>query len=575
MACQGGETPEIPLRAWIGSNDFQDLAAGQSIELKLRLQKGHRAWEPRSVELGIEACINGSLSGHGHLLKEAQDTDLPLPLASCTGARLQYRLSPNEPVWMKLLRPTLLTLACLIAQPTLANDLPALGDSSSGIVSPEQEHDLGRAWLSLLRAQVPQLSDPLLKDFVERSVYRLAESSQLQDRRLEFVLLDSPQLNAFAAPGGIIGVNGGLFLHAQTEAEYASVLAHELAHLSQRHFARGLEEQKRMQLPMMAAMLAGVVAAAAGAGDAGIAAIVSTQAAAIQAQRRFSRQNEQEADRIGIVNLERAGYDPRAMPEMFNRLMRQYRYDQKPPEFLLTHPVTESRIADTKNRAEQYPAGGVEDSLRYQLMRARAELKFENTPGVTAKHFRALLAEDASRDAARYGLALAQIKSGQLEEAASNLKPLLDKQPDDATYNLAQIELDITANRLAAARERTQTLLGLYPGSYPVRQMNIDLLIKENKLQQAEQALDSLVDARPKDPDVWYQVAEIRGLAGNIVGLHEARAEYFALVGDYDQAIEQLDFAKRRSSNFQTAARIDARQKALIEEKRMVDEMLR
>lgn len=476
---------------------------------------------------------------------------------------------------MKLLRPTLLTLACLFGQPALANDLPSLGDSSSGIVSPEQEHQLGRAWLSLLRGQVPQLSDPLLKDFLERSVYRLAETSQLQDRRLEFVLLDSPQLNAFAAPGGIIGVNGGLFLNAQTEAEYASVLAHELAHLSQRHFARGLEAQKRMQLPLMAAMLAGVVAAAAGAGDAGIAAIVSTQAAAIQAQRRFSRQNEQEADRIGIVNLERAGYDPRAMPEMFGRLMRQYRYDQKPPEFLLTHPVTESRIADTKNRAEQYPDVGVEDSLRYQLMRARVDLKFESTPGVSAKRFRAMLSEDETLDAARYGLTLAQIKSGQLDEAAAHLKPLLTEEPDNAIYNLAQIELDITANRLAAARERTQTLLSLYPSSYPVRQTHIDLLIKENKLQEAEQELDALVKARPKDPDIWYQVSEIRGLTGNIIGLHQGRAEFFALVGDYDQAIEQLDFAKRRSSNFQTAARIDARQQQLIEEKRMVDEMLR
>lgn len=476
---------------------------------------------------------------------------------------------------MKLLRPTLLTLACLIGQPVIANDLPSLGDSSSGIVSPEQEHQLGRAWLSLLRWQVPQLSDPLLKDYLERSVYRLAETSQLQDRRLEFVLLDSPQLNAFAAPGGIIGVNGGLFLHAQTEAEYASVLAHELAHLSQRHFARGLEAQKRMQLPLMAAMLAGVVAAAAGAGDAGIAAIISTQAAAIQSQRRFSRQNEQEADRIGIINLERAGYDPRAMPEMFGRLMRQYRYDQKPPEFLLTHPVTESRIADTKNRAEQYPDTGVEDSLRYQLLRARVELKFESTPGVSAKRFRAMLADDPTLDAARYGLALAQMKSGQLQEAATNLESLLAKEPDDATYNLAQIELDITANRLAAARARMQTLLGLYPGNYPVRQANIDLLIKETKLQDAEQQLNALVEARSQDPDIWYQVAEIRGLTGNIIGLHQARAEYFALVGDYDQAIEQLDFAKRRSDNFQSAARIDARQKQLIEEKRMVEDMLR
>jgi len=480
-----------------------------------------------------------------------------------------------SPFWMKLLRPTLLTLACLLTTPAMTNELPSLGDSSSGIVSPEQEHQLGRAWLSLLRGQVQQLSDPLVKDYLERSVYRLAETSQLQDRRLEFVLLDSPQLNAFAAPGGIIGVNGGLFIHAQTEAEYASVLAHELAHLSQRHFARGLEAQQRMQLPLMAAMLAGVVAAAAGAGDAGIAAIVSTQAAAIQAQRRFSRQNEQEADRIGLINLERAGYDPRAMPDMFGRLMRQYRYDQKPPEFLLTHPVSESRIADTRNRAEQYPDGGVQDSLRYQLMRARIQLKFESTPGLSAKRFRAMLSDDPGLDAARYGLALAQIASGQLEDAASNLQPLLEKMPDDATYNLAQIELDITANRLQAAQQRVERLLQLYPGSYPVRQANIDLLSKQNRLDQAERELDKLVEVRRNDPDAWYQVSEIRGLTGNIVGLHQARAEFFALVGDYDQAIEQLDFAKRRANNFQMSARIDARQKALADEKRMIESMLR
>ncbi|MEZ3186853.1 M48 family metalloprotease [Stutzerimonas frequens] len=476
---------------------------------------------------------------------------------------------------MKLLRPAFLTLACLFAQPSLSNELPSLGDASSGIVSPEQEHLLGRAWLSLLRGQVKQLSDPQLKDYVESSVYRLAETSQLQDRRLEFVLLDSPQLNAFAAPGGIIGVNGGLFIHAQTEAEYASVMAHELAHLSQRHFARGLEAQQRMQLPMMAAMLAGVVAAAAGAGDAGIAAIVSTQAAAIQAQRRFSRQNEQEADRIGIVNLERAGYDPRAMPSMFGRLMRQYRYDQKPPEFLLTHPVSESRIADTTNRAEQYAQGGTQDSLRYQLMRARTQLKFESTPGVGAKRFRAMLDENPEMDAARYGLALAQMKAGQLADAANSLAPLLTKAPDDLTYNLAQVELDITANRLQHAQTRLQRLLQLYPGNYPVRQMHIDLLMERGETQQAERELDKLAEQRHRDPDIWYQVAEVRGLSGNIVGLHQARAEYFALVGDYDQAIEQLDLAKRRASNFQIGARIDARQKQLIEEKRMVEDMLR
>ncbi len=477
---------------------------------------------------------------------------------------------------MKILRPALLTLACLLATPAIASDLPALGDASSSIVSPEQEYQLGRAWLNVLRGQVRSLPDPLLMDFVERSVYRLAETSQLEDRRLAFVLLDSPQLNAFAAPGGVIGVNGGLFLQAQSEGEYASVLAHELAHLSQRHFARGLEEQRRMQVPLMAALLAGVVAAAAGAGDAGIAAIASTQAAAIQAQRRFSRQNEQEADRIGLLNLQRAGYDPRVMPSMFERLMRQYRYTRVPPEFLLTHPVSESRVADTRNRAEQFSGEGRTDSLPYQLMRARVQLHYENTPGLAAKRFRAQLDENPRLDAARYGLALAQLRAGQHGEARQTLQPLLDNSPDDAIYNQARIEIDIAAARFDEAAQRLQRLLVLYPSSYPLRQQRAELLLKQQRPQEAERVLDALLAERPGDSELWYLQAETRGLAGNIIGLHQARAEYFALVGDYNQALEQLDFARRRASgNFQLAARIDARHQELAEEKRAVDKLLR
>jgi predicted Zn-dependent protease len=474
---------------------------------------------------------------------------------------------------MKPLRPLLLTVACFLASPLApANDLPMLGDASSAIVSPEQEHLLGRTWLSLLRGQVRQLSDPLLKDYVESSVYRLAESSQLDDRRLEFVLLDSPQLNAFAAPGGIIGVNGGLFLSAQTEAEYASVMAHELAHLSQRHFSRGLEAQQRMQLPLMAAMLAGVVAAAARAGD----AIMSAQAAAMQEQRRFSRQNEQEADRIGLVNLERAGYDPRAMPSMFERLMRQYRYDRKPPEFLLTHPVSESRIADTRNRAELYAAGGVKDSLRYQLMRARVQLNYESTPGLATKRFRAQVEENPELDAARYGLSIAQIRAGQISEAHETLQPLLAKAPNEIIYNLAQVDIDVANQQLDAAQQRVERMIELFPRSVALQQARADVLLKRGRIADAEAAYNRLAKERPKDPDIWYLVAEVRGLAGNTVGLHEARAEYFALVGDYDPAIEQLDLAKRRSKgNFQLAARIDARQKVLQQEQRMVQDLLR
>lgn len=477
---------------------------------------------------------------------------------------------------MRFFRPALLVLVCVFAQPTLAFDLPSLGDSSSSIISPEQEHQLGRAWLSILRGQVRQLEDPLLKDYIETSVYRIAESSQLTDRRLEFIVLASPELNAFAAPGGIIGVNGGLLLHAQTEAEYASVMAHELAHLSQRHFARGLEAQKRMQVPFMAAMLAGVIAAAAGGGDIGMAAILSTQAAAIQEQRRFSRQNEQEADRIGLLNLHKAGFDPRAMPSLFERLMRQYRFDSMPPEFLLTHPVSESRIADTRNRAEQYVNGeGILDSLYYQLIRARLQLTFEGTSGLALKRFRNLLNEDPTLDSARYGLVLALIRGNQLAEAKSNLDLLLEKVPDSIIYNLAAVDLEISRSQFAQANTRVDKLLQRHPTSFPLLSAKYEVQLKQKDIAGAEKTINQLLKQRPNDPDIWFEVAEIRGLANDIIGLHEARAEFFSRVGDYTQAIEQLDYARRRASNnFPRAARIDARQQILINEEQAIKKML-
>jgi predicted Zn-dependent protease len=257
-------------------------------------------------------------------------------------------------------------------------------------------------------------------------------------------------------------------------------MAHELAHLSQRHFARGMEAQKRMQIPMMAGMLAGVVAAAAGAGDVGIAAITASQAAAFQEQQRFSRQNEQEADRLGIQNLARAGYDPRAMPGMFERLLRQYRYDRMPPEFLLTHPVTESRIADTRNRAEQLAARttqpGRTDSLAYQLLRSRLQLTFEDTPGLALKRFRAEVQQDPKSEPARYGLGLALIRARQFDEAQQVLAALASAAPDNLFYTLALIDLDISRQQLSKAAQRLEQALQAHPSSYPLRAARADLL---------------------------------------------------------------------------------------------------
>lgn len=460
-------------------------------------------------------------------------------------------------------RILLFSLMTAVAMPLTANEfnLPSLGDTSSSIMSREQEYQLGRAWLSMLRGSVRTLEDPLLKDYVERHVMGLAETSQLEDRRLTFVTVDSPQLNAFAAPGGIIGVNGGLFLHAHSEAEFASVMAHELAHLSQRHFARGLQHQQQNRIPLMTAMLASIILAASGGGDAGFAALASTQAAAIQEQRRFSRQNEQEADRIGLLNLKGAGYDPNAMPDMFERLARLSRFSRTPPEFLLTHPVNQSRIADSRNRAGQLSGEGRRDSLYYQMMRARVQLFYEESPGLAAQRFRALLDQhEGEHSAARYGLALALIRSGQQAEAETELQTLLAEHPDNIAVQLAQVELDGSRNRLDQALTRLDQLLAMQPDNYPLLEAKANMLLRKQDYRGAEQVTDRLARLRSDDPDVWYLVSEVRGLAGNILGVHQARAEYFMLAGDLDQADEQLDQAlKRAGDNFVVTSRINAR----------------
>ena len=219
---------------------------------------------------------------------------------------------------------------------------------------------------------------------------------------------------------------------------------------------------------------------------------------------------------------------------MFERLARQYRYDAKPPEFLLTHPVTESRIADTRKPSA---TGRYEDSAR-QLIRARVALIYEGTPGLAAKRFRAQLDEDPKLDAARYGLALAQIKGGQLNEAREMLKPLLAKAPNDITYNLAQIDLDITNNRLADAQQRAERMQQLYPGNYPLKQVRADLLVKLNKPAEAEKVLDELVKAGRMIRTcgtTWPRCAVCRAPSACT-----GRGQSTSPGGDFDQAIQQL-----------------------------------
>jgi predicted Zn-dependent protease len=424
-------------------------------------------------------------------------------------------------------------------------ELPELGDSSSSLMSLQQEYQLGRAWLMSFRSQVKTLSDPLLQDYAENLVYTLATHSELKDRRLDVILVDNPTINAFAVPGGVVGIHSGLFLYAETESQMATVLGHELAHISQRHFARSVEAQKRNAIPNMAGLLAGIVLAATAGGDAGMAAIAATQAANLQNQLRYSRLHEQEADRLGMQTLTKAGFDPNAAATMFENMLKVSRFSGgRPPEFLLTHPVTESRISDTRNRSRQYPRKVYTGSLNYQLMRARVEVMLSENSKAAVNLFRSRLAKaNSGHEATSYGLALALAQDGRYQEAQQQLAPLLTNAPNQIAYIVTEAEIRSAMGDTEGAINILQQQLAISPGSHPLTMSLAQSYLQANQPHLAESLLEAHAKQHPNNPNIWYQLAEAHGLAGDIVGVHRARAEFFVLNGVLDMAQKQLGYA--------------------------------
>lgn len=455
----------------------------------------------------------------------------------------------------------LLCLAALMAP--LANaqnyQLPGFGEGNA--VSLNQEYYLGRAWLMSFRRQAPIVTDALVNDYVESLVYRLAETSQLRDRRLEIVVVENPTINAFAVPGGVVGVHSGLMAKAETQAQFSSVLTHELAHLSQRHFARGIEAQQKSAAASMAGLLGGLVLIAAGAGDAGLGAIMGGQAAAQDSRLRYSRQHEAEADRIGMHNQVAAGLDPGGAAQMFIVMQRESRsYGARPPEFLLTHPLTEKRISDTKNRAATYPSRIYEDSRDFQLVRARVLLSFMEDNETAIEDFRKKRAQGGrSAVPSQYGLVLALTRGGDLDEARELLKPMRDFAPDNIPYRVAEAEIEIAAQQYENAIDVLNAGLKLSPDNHPLTMTLGDAYFQGGYYEKADRLLSRHARSHPTDEYLWYLLAEVQGKAGNILGVHQSRAEYFALNGAMRSAIQQLNFALPLATNDIMVERIHTR----------------
>jgi predicted Zn-dependent protease len=449
----------------------------------------------------------------------------------------------KAPLTVTLLLLAAFSLSCYSAD----INLPLLGDSSSGIVSKQQEYKLGKSWLQAFRRHVQLHDDPLLQSYLEQLCYDLVAHSDLEDTRLTLVVVNNPTINAFAVPGGIIGIHTGIFTYADNEDQLSSIIAHEIAHLSQRHFARSMEAQRSSSAITLAGLLATVIVSSQADTDAAIATLTTAQAISADQQLRYSRSNEQEADRQGIKILTKAGRDPGASADMLNNMLALSRYKgNRPPEFLLTHPVTERRVADTRARTISAKTRHYPESSDYFIMQARAAVIMQNDAKYSVSYFKQKLdANTLQKKAAKYGLALAYSKLGDYKKASQTLSSLLSQDPLNKLLVYTDIENDVLAKNFQAALNKLDYQLKLNRKNYPLQSLLAETLWHNKQYKESARVLSQLSNQRRDDPAIWYKLAEVRGLAGDISGVHKARAEYFILIGAFERAKQQLNLAAK------------------------------
>ncbi|WEM42895.1 M48 family metalloprotease [Photobacterium sp. DA100] len=446
-----------------------------------------------------------------------------------------------------------------------ANDLsglPDIGTAAAATLSIEKEMEYGDAYMRMIRASMPVISDPLLSEYIQDLGHRLVANANDVRTPFNFFMIQNREINAFAFFGGHVAIHSGLFLHANTESELASVVAHEIAHVTQRHLARSMEDQARKSPATLAALIGSMMLAIASP-EAGIAAIHATTAASAQGQINYTRSNEKEADRIGIATLSKSGFDVQAMPRFFGRLADQYRYVSTPPPMLLTHPLPESRITDSRSRANQFPARQVQTSQRYQLARARIVARYAGIDSNAALDWlerQARRGNAVTLDAVNYGKALVYIDSEQYEKAHALLDPLLAKEPNNRFYIDSATDLDLHQKQYDRAITRLETALKANPNNKVLR-LNL-----ANALQEADRSNESIpiltryTYDNPNDPNGWHLLAQAQAANGRRDAELAARAELLALRGAWEKAIQlYIQASQIVEINSLDQARYDAR----------------
>lgn len=445
---------------------------------------------------------------------------------------------------------TVLLLLCFSTR-VMGDGLPDLGDVAQTIINPIQERQIGQQSMLEIRASRQFLDDPEINDYLNQIGYKLVENSPEPSLGFEFFALNDYNINAFALPGGFIGVNAGLLLTAQSESELASVLSHEIAHVTQHHLARMVAGQQGDSLATLAAIAIAILAARNNS-QASQAAMVGAQARAVQKQLDFTRLHEQEADRIGYELLQKSGYNVHAMPEFLERLQRATRLlEGSAPNYLRTHPITSDRIADIENRVNKQPYRLIPDSLDFQLVRTKL-IAAQKTNADAIAYFNDALTDKAHGNpiAQRYGLVSALLNDHQMERANQELT-LLRKQ----TRNNAMIEL--LTGRVKSAGKNTPEALTFYrtavqsfPQSRALLYEYADLLITSQHAQEASKILTEQVLRYPSDTTLYGLQARAYAALGKPLEQHQAQAYSYAWQGKLYAAIEQLELAKQAGGSF-------------------------
>lgn len=446
----------------------------------------------------------------------------------------------------------------LFGAPASGVELPELGEAARLTLSEARESALGGQIMRQVRADRDYLDDPELSEYLNALGERLAGASPDPSRRFLFFAVRDDAINAFALPGGYIGVHTGLIAAARNESELAGVLAHEIAHVSQNHIARLVDAQRGSTLTTLAALAVAILAARSDQGQLGQAALATAQAMALQNQLDFTREHEREADRVGLQTLAKAGFSPAGMATFFERLQAQGRVSEsQAPAYLRTHPLTYQRIADIQNRLGEFAARAPSDSLEFRLARAKVRA-MRGEADEALRRARGEAAERPDDAEAWYALAASALRAGDAKLAGEALANL-EKRADAPMVASLAARIHAEAKRYPLALERLNAAMRRHGATRPLAEAHAETLLIAGQAEEARRVVTDYLRVWAAEPSLLKLLARANFASGRNAEGHLAQADALRQEDRLAMALEQLEAARLAGGDYYTQSIVDAR----------------